>query len=360
MAAAVAVKTAMQKNGVEGSVRFYGCPAEENFSGKVFMIRDGLFEDVDAVVSHHPSNMNGASLKSYIALNSVKFSFFGKAAHAGGSPELGRSALDAVELMNVGVNFLREHVIQDARIHYMIEKGGQQPNIVPDYARSWYYVRAPERDQVEFIYNWVLDIAEGAAKMTRTELKHEILSGLYNVVPNKTIAETIVRNMREIGTPEYSEEELKFGERVAESITPEMKFEELRGSKRPGWKRLLDKLIDDEVPDPWGEGEVSHGSTDVGDVSWQTPTVEFNTAAWVFGTPGHSWQNVAQSGVGLGHKSLVFAAKVMAASAIDLLMDDGLLGRAKREHKQRINGKEYKCPIPVDVEPPLNIWNKSE
>jgi aminobenzoyl-glutamate utilization protein B len=360
MAAAVATKNAMQKNGIEGSVRFYGCPAEENFSGKVFMIRDGLFEDVDAVVSHHPSSMNGASLKSYIALNSVKFSFYGKAAHAGGSPELGRSALDAVELMNVGVNFLREHVIQDARIHYRIEKGGQQPNIVPDYARSWYYVRAPERDQVEFIYNWVLDIAEGAAKMTRTELKHELIGGLYNVVPNKTIAETIVRNMREIGTPEYSREELKFGERIAESITPEMKFEALRGSKRPGWKKLLDKLIDDEVPDPWGEGEVSHGSTDVGDVSWQTPTVEFNTAAWVFGTPGHSWQNVAQSGVGLGHKSLVFAAKVMAVSVIDLLVDDGLLARAKQEHKQRITGKEYKCPIPVDAEPPLNIWNKSE
>jgi len=304
--------------------------------------------------------MNGVTLKSCLALNSVKFSFYGRAAHAGGSPEQGRSALDAVELMNVGVNFLREHVIQDARIHYMIEKGGQQPNIVPDYARSWYYVRAPEREQVEYIYDWVLDIAEGAAKMTRTELKHELMGGLYNVVPNKAIAETIVRNMREIGTPEYSPEELKFGEKIAESITPEMKLEALRGSKRQGWERLLDKLIDDEIPDLWGEGEVSHGSTDVADVSWQTPTEEFNTATWVLGTPGHSWQNVAQSGVGLGHKSLIFAAKVMAASAIELLLDDSLLARAKQEHKQRTANKEYKCPIPVDAKPPLDIWNKSE
>jgi aminobenzoyl-glutamate utilization protein B len=360
MAAAVAAKTAMQKNGMKGSVRFYGCPAEENFSGKVFMVRDGLFKGVDAVLSHHPNSMNGVTLKSYLALNSVKFSFYGKAAHAGGSPEQGRSALDAVELMNVGVNYLREHVIQDARIHYMIEKGGQQPNIVPDYARSWYYVRAPERDQVEYIYDWVLDIAEGAAKMTRTELKHDLMGGLYNVIPNRAIAETIVGNMREIGTPEYSPEELRFAEEISESIAPEMKLETLRGSKRPGWEKLLDKLMDDEVPDPWGEGEVSHGSTDVADVSWQTPTVEFNTATWVLGTPGHSWQNVAQSGVGLGHKSLIFAAKVMAATAIDLLMDDGLLARAKKEHNQRIASKEYKCPIPAGAEPPLDIWEKSE
>jgi len=185
------------------------------------------------------------------------------------------------------------------------------------------------------------------------------MGGLYNLIPNRTITELIVDNMREIGTPEYGEEEMKFAEKIAESITPEMKIEELRKSKRPGWERLIDKLIDDEVPDPWGEGEVSHGSTDVSDVSWQTPTVEFSTATWVLGTPGHSWQAVAQSGVGLGHKSLIFSAKVMAATAIDLLIDENLLNKAKKEHKQRIGDKKYEPPIPPEVKPPLDIWEKS-
>jgi len=359
LAAAIAVRYAMEKYGLGGTIRFYGCPAEENFSGKVFMVREGCFNDVDAAISHHPSSMNGATLKSCLALNSVKFHFYGKAAHAGGSPDQGRSALDAVELMNVGVNFLREHIIQDARIHYMIEKGGNQPNIVPDYARSWYYVRAPEREQVEFIYKWVLDIAEGAAKMTRTELRHEFLGGLYNKIPNKIISETVVRNMREIGLPKYTDEELRFAEEIAKSIPLEMKIEALRRSKRPGWEKLIDKLIDDEIPDPWGEGDVSHGSTDVADVSWQTPTVEFSTATWVLGTPGHSWQAVAQSGVGLGHKSLIFAAKVMAATAIDLMTDDDLLNEAKEEFKQRLRGRKYKSPIPPEMKPPLDVWEKS-
>ncbi len=359
MAAALALKKTMERYGVKGTIRFFGCPAEENFNGKVFMVRDGYFNDLDAAISHHPGSMNAATLKSALAVNSAKFHFYGRAAHAGGSPDQGRSALDAVELMNVGVNFLREHVIQDARIHYIIEKGGEQPNIVPSYARSWYYVRAPERDQLQFIYDWVVDIAKGAAMMTRTELKHEFMGGLYNVIPNRTISELIVGNMRAIGPPGYSDEELKFAREIAKSIPTDMKIEQLRKSTRPGWEKLIDKLIDDEIPDPWGEGEVSHGSTDVGDVSWQTPTVEFSTATCVLGTPGHSWQFVAQSGVGLGHKSLIFAAKVMAATAIDLFLNENLLDKAKREHKKRVEGKEYTSPIPPETKPPLDIWNRS-
>jgi len=359
MAAAIALRKTMERHRIKGTIKFFGCPAEENFSGKVFMVRDGCFDDLDAAISHHPGSMNAASLKSSLAVNSVKFHFYGKASHAGGSPDQGRSALDAVELMNVGVNFLREHVIQDARIHYVIEKGGEQPNIVPSFARSWYYVRAPERDQLQFIYDWVVDIAKGAAMMTRTELKHEFMEGLYNVTPNRTISELIANNMREIGTPEYSDKELKFAQKIAKSIPTEMKTEQLRKSKRPGWEKLIDKLIDDEVPDPWGEGEVSHGSTDVGDVSWQTPTVEFSTATCILGTPGHSWQFVAQSGVGLGHKSLIFAAKVMAATAIDLLTKEDLLDKANKERKQRIGAKKYRSPIPPEIKPPLDIWNRS-
>ncbi|MEM2184416.1 MAG: M20 family metallopeptidase [Candidatus Methanomethylicia archaeon] len=357
-AAAIAVRYAMEKYGIKGTIRFYGCPAEENFSGKVFMVRDGYFDDVDTAISHHPSTMNGVSLKSSLAINSAKFHFFGRASHAGGSPEFGRSALDAVELMNVGVNYLREHVVQDARIHYIIERGGGQPNIVPDYARSWYYVRAPEREQVEEIYNWILDIARGAALMTQTQYKVEFLEGLHNTIPNKTIGKIIVENMRLIGLPKYSDEDLKFAEEIAKTIPLEDKINQLKKSKRPGWERLIDKLIDDEIPDPWGEGEISHGSTDVADVSWKTPTVEFGTATWVLGTPGHSWQNVAQSAVGLGHKSLIFAAKTMAATIIDLMTSIELIEEAKKEHKNRLRGRVYKSPIPPDHKPPIDIWKK--
>jgi aminobenzoyl-glutamate utilization protein B len=358
MSAAISAKEAIEKHNREGTIKFFGCPAEENFSGKVFMVRDGYFSDVDAVISHHPSTMNEASLLSSLAINSVKFHFYGKASHAGASPEQGRSALDAVELMNTGVNYLREHVMQDARIHYIIEKGGDQPNIVPAYARSWYYVRAPERDQMEFIYNWILEIAKGAATMTKTEAKTEFLEGIYNVIPNRTISELIVKNMREIGLPKHNDETLKFAKEIAKTITPEMKIAQLRKSKRPGWQRLVDKLTDDEVPNPWGEGEVSHGSTDVGDVSWQAPTVEFSTATWILGTPAHSWQAVAQNGVGIGHSSLIFAAKVMAATAIDLLTNEDALHKAKEEHTRRIGNKQYKSPIPPDHKPPLDAWEK--
>jgi aminobenzoyl-glutamate utilization protein B len=260
--------------------------------------------------------------------------------------------------MNIGVNYMREHIIQDARIHYTIEKGGDQPNIVPSYARSWYYVRAPEREQVEEIYNWILDIAKGAALMTQTQHKVELIEGLHNTIPNRTLAEVVVKNMRLIGLPKYSDEDIKFAQEIAKTISLEEKINQLKKSKRPGWEKLIDKLMDDEIPDPWGEGEISHGSTDVAEISWKAPTVEFGTATWVLGTPGHSWQNVAQSGVGLGHKSLIFAAKTMAATALDLLTTPELLQKAKEEHAKRLRGRKYKPPIPPDHKPPLDAWKK--
>ncbi len=358
MAAAIATKIAIEKHNIKGTLKFFGTPAEENFSGKVFMVRDGCFSDVDAAISHHPSDMNCVDLRSSLAVNSVKFHFYGKASHAGGSPEQGRSALDALELMNTGVNFLREHVTQDARIHYVIEKGGDQPNIVPSYARSWYYVRAPERHDVDFIYNWILDIARGAATMTRTEVKAEFMEGTHNIVPNRTIAELIMENMSEIGLPEYDKEDLEFAEEIAKTFTREAKIAQLKKTKRPGWETLVDRLIDEETPNPWGEGETMHSSTDVADVSWQVPAVEFGTATWVLGTLSHSWQAVAQSGVGLGHKSLLFAAKVMTTTAVDLLTNQGLLKKAKEEQGQRLTNRAYKSPIPLNHKPPLDIWNE--
>ncbi|MBS7624759.1 MAG: amidohydrolase [Candidatus Bathyarchaeia archaeon] len=359
-AASIAIRYAMDKGKIQGTIRFYGCPAEENFGGKVFMVREGLFNDVDAVIGHHPGSTNGVSLASTLAFNSVRFHFYGKSSHAGGSPERGRSALDAVELMNIGVNYLREHIIQDARIHYIVERGGDQPNIVPAYARSWYYIRAPERDQLDEIYEWVLDIAKGAAMMTRTSLEVEFIQGCYNLIQNRTIAEIIIQNMREIGTPKYDQEELKFAEEISKTIfsSRDEKIAMLKASKRPDWDKLVDKLIDDGVPDPSGEGGISHGSTDLADVSWQTPTVEFSTAAWVLGTPGHSWQAAAQSGVGLGHKSAIFGAKVIASTVLDLLTRKDLLAKAKDEHRARIGDRKYKSPLPADHKPPIRFWEE--
>ncbi|UCD96488.1 MAG: amidohydrolase [Candidatus Bathyarchaeota archaeon] len=356
LAAALATKKALEYHNLHGSIVFFGCPAEENFSGKVFMVRDGVFNGLDAVLSHHPSDMNAAEVRSSLAVNSAKFCFRGRAAHAAASPEHGRSALDACELMNVGVNFLREHVAQDVRIHYVIEKGGEQPNVVPSYARSWYYVRAPERSETEFIYEWVTEIAHGAAVMTRTAVETQFIDGCYNYLPSQTIAEMITVNMRKVGLPTYNKRDLAFAEEIAETISPETKLAQLKKTERPGWEKLADKLIDDNVPDPWGEGKVSHGSTDVADVSWQAPTIEFNTATWVLGTPAHSWQAVAQSRAGIGHKSLIFAAKTMATTAIDLLTEEHWLKRAKEEHKQSTHNKPYKPPIPKDHQPPIDIW----
>lgn len=358
MAAAIALRYAMEEHKVKGTVKFFGCPAEESGSGKVWMVRDGVFDGVDAVLSHHPGNMNVASMTSSLANNSVKFHFRGKTAHAAGNPEMGRSALDAVELMNVGVNFLREHVIQDARIHYVIENGGGQPNVVPDYARSWYLVRAPERDQVDHIYERVLKIANGAVMMTETELEVEFLKGVSNKIPSLALSEVVTDNMRLVGPPEYTDEEVEWARRLVSTVTREEKVEQLRKTKRPGWEELVDVVLDRTVPDAWNEGEVSHGSTDVSDVSWKAPTMEFSTSTWPLGAPGHSWMNVAGGAHSTGHKSLIYASKVMAASALDLMTEPELMKKAWDEQRKRLMGKEYRSPIPAEAKPPLDMWGK--
>jgi aminobenzoyl-glutamate utilization protein B len=355
MAGAIAMRYALEEAGKAATVKFFGTPAEENYGGKVYMVREGHYDDVDACLSHHPSSMNTARLSSNNSVNGVKFHFYGKTSHAAGSPEQGRSALDAIELMNVGANYLREHVIDKARIHYVIEEGGGQPNVVPDYARSWYYIRAPERDQLELIYQRILKIAEGAALMTETKLKVEFIDGIYNVIPSKVLAELVVKNMREVAAPTYTEEELEFAAKIAESFLKEQKVDALRRLKVPSWERYVDVDLPNDIVDPWGEGEVQAGSSDVGDVSWKTPTTEFGTTLNVLGAPGHSWQFVACSGSTIAHKSLVFAAKTIAGAGLDLIMDPELLRKAKEEHADRVKGRTYRSPIPDEVQPPLEI-----
>ena len=356
LAVALAVKNAMVTKEIPGTIKFFGCPAEEMLSGKVWMVREGVFDDVDACISHHPSSMNTASLGSSNANNSVKFHFRGKTAHAAGSPEQGRSALDAVELMNIGVNYMREHIIEKARIHYVIEEGGGQPNVVPDYARVWYLIRAPERDQVDHIYEWVINIAKGAALMTETELEVELAKAIYNLVPNKVLAELVITNMREVGTPQYTKEELEFARKIGETVSKQAKIDSLRKGKIPNWEKYIDVDLVTDILDPFNEGEVSAGSTDVSDVSWNTPTTEFRTTTVVLGTPGHSWTTVATCGMSIGHKSLIFAAKTMAGAVIDLLMNPELIKKAQNEHKERLGSKKYKSPLPPGAKPPLHQW----
>ena len=353
LAAALAIRHAMEKTGLAGTVRFFGCPAEETLVGKVFMVRDGAFRGVDAALSHHPGSTNLARLRSSNAMNSVKFHFHGKAAHAAASPTDGRGAIDAVELMNVGVNFMREHVVQEARIHYVTEDGGHEPNVIPPYARSWYYVRAPERDQVEQIYRWILDIARGADLMAQTTHEVEFLTGCMNTLPNRRLAELVTETMRSVGAPEYSEEELAWAAELSRSIPIQQKREWLRRSNRPDGESLEHVLLDRSIPEPWDEGERGGGSTDVGDVSWNLPTMEFSTATCVVGTPGHSWQFAAQSGMSIGHKSLLFAARTMACSLVDLLTRSDLLAAVRQEFRDRTRGREYRSPLPADLRPPF-------
>ena len=350
MAAAIAVKEAIEKGKLKGTVKFFGTPAEETVGGKVFMVRDGCFKGVDAVMGHHIGAANNISLRSTNAENDAKFVFHGIAAHAAMTPWQGRSALDAVELMDVGVNFMREHIVSEARIHYVIHNGGSQPNVVPEKAGNWFYIRAPERSTVKEIYDWVLDIAEGAAKMTQTKCEIRFTGGMYNMIPNRTLAELLVKNMKEIGAPTYTNEELEFARKIGEQVSAENRKN--WGYRVPGHEDLSpDVYLDSRILDPWGEGEVEAGGTDEADVSWNAPLVELNTGSRVVGAPGHSWMNVAVAGTSIGHKNLIFAAKTMANSALDMLAKPEILKAAWDEFTKRKKGKEYKSPLPPDLKP---------
>ncbi|MFX0168904.1 MAG: amidohydrolase [Candidatus Hodarchaeota archaeon] len=359
MAGVLAVKEWMKHTNTKGTLKFFGAPAEETYDAKVFIVREGHFDDVQAVLSHHPYEMNVGNLYSTLAMNMVKFHFYGVASHAAYAPEQGRSALDAVELMNVAVNFMREHIIPEARIHYVVEEGGEQPNVVPSYARSWYYIRAPERDQVNHLNDWILKIAEGADLMARTTHAVEFLTGCHNMIPNQGLSLLVGENMRKIGAPKYTAKEQAFAREISKTITKEEKMSALRVTKRPGWQDLMDVILDQSIPDAWDEGHVLAGSTDVSDVSWKTPTLEFTTATWVLGTAPHSWQAVAQCGMGIGHKSLIFAAQTIAGCLIDLFTKPERLKTIQDEFLQRTKDRIYQSPIPEDVKSPLEIVEKS-
>ncbi len=351
--AVLAVKAAMEDQALSGTIRYYGCPAEETGVGKAFMVRDGLFDDVDIALTWHPAGANYVKLVSNQAVNSVKFRFRGRTAHAASDPWNGRSALDAVELMNIGANYMREHIITDARIHYVITDGGLAPNIVPETAEVWYFVRAPQRTQVDEIYDRIVNIAKGAALMTETTMDIEFLSGIYNTLPNEAIAEVLQKNLQDVGAPQFTPEDLAFAEAMSKSITLKEKMQTLKRYGDEAVEKMKDKFLCDMVLEPFGRGQVMGGSTDVADVSWVTPTGEMYTACCPLGVPGHSWQITASSGVGIGHRGMLAAAKVLATTAVDLMNDPESVKRAKEEFLKKTKDNPYQSPLPAGIKPPV-------
>ncbi|MBU8715145.1 amidohydrolase [Brevibacillus parabrevis] len=347
LAAAVAVKQYMEENNLPGTVRYYGCPGEEGGSGKSFMARAGLFDDVDFALCWHPMGYNSIMAVESLANYQVYFKFKGKSAHAAASPHLGRSALDAVELMNVGVNYLREHIITDARVHYAItNSGGLSPNVVQPYAEVLYLVRAPKVDQVQEIYERVCKIAKGAAMMTETEVEIVFDKACSNLVQNRTLEEVMYKNYQELGVPVHDEAELQLAKAMRATLSEQEKATAERQSPGTPDPDMVTWL------NPYNGGTIPlNGSTDVGDVSWITPTAQCTTACFINGSTLHSWQWVALGATSMAHKGMLHAGKVMAATAVDMLQNPELIAKAKAELKERLGSKEYVCPIPDGVMP---------
>ncbi|HHX29101.1 MAG: amidohydrolase [Bacillota bacterium] len=358
LGAALALKEALAKSGMAGTVRYYGCPAEELLAGKVYMARAGVFDDLDVAITWHPGSTTTVRLGSGNAMNSVKFQFHGKTAHAAGDPHNGRSALDAVELLNVGANYLREHVIPDARIHYVITEGGGQPNVVPAEAEVWYFVRAPRRSQVEEIYARLLDVAKGAALMTGTTHDVNFLTGCYEVLLNEVLADVMWRNLQKVGAPQFDEADLEFAGKLALTFDENSVANMLRSPDFAELQELKEKPLATILIPPRGKGRSGGGSTDVGDVSWIVPTVQMSAATVPLGCPGHSWQHVASSGSSIGKKGMLVAAKTMALCGLDLVEHPEEIAKAKAEFQEKTKDSPYKCPFPKGRELPLNEFFK--
>ena len=360
-AAAVALKEYFIAHSIDGTVVFFGCPAEEGAGSKQFIARAGYFDDVDFAYTWHPATVNEVGSKGSVAIMGANFIFDGVAAHAGGAPHLGRSALDAVELMNVGANYLREHMIDAARIHYAYsDPGGTAPNVVQSHTVIKYEVRAPKVNQVQELFTRLVDVAKGAALMTGTKMQYEITMAFSDYVPNRTLGVLMDECMRELGAPEWTEEEyslateflrtynrstmLGIRESLEEYFTPDEMDKALQ--------KPLDNVIHPFNPKETG---YSSGSTDVGDVGYATPTVMIHVATACLGNVGHSWQNTAFSCSGIGMKGMLRAAEMLCLGALRTLEQPELIDKAKEELKRK-NGGGYSCPLPDYVEPPIGKY----
>ncbi|MCS5490349.1 amidohydrolase [Algoriphagus limi] len=339
VAAGIAVKDWMISNGAQGTIRVYGTPAEEGGGGKVYMARAGLMDDVDVMLHWHPGSKNNAGANSSLANISTKFRFYGVASHAAAAPERGKSALDGVEAMNFMVNLMREHVPQETRMHYVITRGGEAPNVVPAFAESYHYVRHPDVAVVKTIFDRMVKAAEGAAMGTQTTMEYEIINGVYNLLPNETLARVMQKNLEQVGGVIYNEEENKFAEELIKSY-PELSLNPSEEAAKIEPFKVQEK----------GTG----GSTDVGDVSWLVPTAGLGTATWVPGTSAHTWQAVAAGGTSIGIKGMMVAAKTLALTALDVFNNPKLAEDAKAELDRR-RGANFKYESLVgDREAPLD------
>ncbi len=337
IAAAIELKALIDKRQWKGAVKVYGCPAEEGGSGKVYMTRAGLFDGVDAVIHWHPSDENTVWADGALANKSAKFRFHGTSAHAAAAPEKGRSALDAVEAMNHMANMMREHIPSDARLHYVITNGGKAPNVVPDFAEVYYYVRHPNREITKDIFDRLVNIADGAALGTGTKTDHEIIGGTFDILFNSSLAGLAHANLSMVGGVSYTPEETAFAKKIQSTLGATVPLEQATIVK-PVQKRT---------------GKTT-GSTDVGDVSYAVPTVGIRVATWAPGTPAHSWQAVACGGTEMGTKGMLVAAKAMTLTAIDLLLNPEEIKKAKEEfHLARGENFKYE-PLLGDRKPALN------
>ncbi|MGB7404885.1 MAG: amidohydrolase [Pacificimonas sp.] len=339
--AAIAVKDWLVETGTPGTVRFFGTPAEEGGAGKVYMVREGLFDDVDVALHWHPGSGNSADMATSNSNKSGKFRFYGQSAHAASAPEQGRSALDGVEAMNMMANMMREHMPQESRMHYVITAGGRAPNVVPDFAEAFYYVRNPDAEVVRSSFERLVDVANGAALGTGTRMEYEVIHGAMPLLPNETLQTLVHAKMTEVGGVNYDAAEQAFASR----IYPTLAMAETRD--------MADAMSDAVAIDPLSENHGA-GSTDVGDVSWAVPTAGFRTATWVPGTPAHSWQAVAAGGMSIGHKGMQNAAKILALTAVELYQRPDLIAEAKAEFiRRQPEGYEYRALL-GDRMPPLD------
>lgn len=342
LTAVLALKACKDSLNLPGTIKYFGCPAEEGGGGKAFMAREGLFDGVDVAFTWHPWDENLAYHARMLATNQIYFTFHGRASHAAFTPHLGRSALDAVELMNVGVNFLREHVVPEARLHYAITNaGGKAPNVVQAEAQVLYKIRAPRTEQVREITERVMDVAKGAAQMTGTSVEIAFDAASAELVPNEALALAMHEEFLKIGAPRFTNEEKEFAHRIQQTFS--------EGER----ERIAfnNKVLSEEVNAFTGEIDFINGSTDVGDVSWIVPTGQIYVATCAYGTPGHSWQMVSQGKSSTAHKGMLHAGKVMAASAVRVLENPDLIAAAKAEHRKQLGGAVYKSLIPATAKP---------
>nr|WP_321268636.1 amidohydrolase [uncultured Sulfurimonas sp.] len=335
-AAAIAAKNVMAEHNLKGTIKLFGCPAEETLAGKIYMAKAGVFDDLDICFTWHPSAENKAKLAKTIAMNNFEVIFRGKTAHGAGDPWNGRSALDAVELMNTGVNYMREHVKPTVRIHYSIPHGGEAPNIVPDYAKVWYFVRDVDRPGVDHVYNWVLKCAEGAALMTETEMEVNLLTGCYEYLPNHALTKLLDKNLRFVGPPKFTEEDQEYAKEMQRNLgVPE--------------KGLLN-----DIPEYSDKETTGGGSTDVADVSWLVPiSGELGITTTPAGVPWHSWAVSSSSGCSAGFKGMHTAAQTLATSAIEAFMNTKIVEEAKTEFRESTKDFTYTCAVPLNQKPPL-------